>query len=66
MEKTEALKDVNRLQRMLIDMTMQVVTVNNDWDDMEMISIEVNRLAGTLCKTVKEYAKINARREWDD
>ena len=56
MTKLDALKDVNRMQRMLIDMTMQVVTVNNDWDDMETISIEVCRLADTLHKRVKEYA----------
>ena len=66
MTKLDALKDVNRMQRMLIDMTMQVVTVSNDWDDMETISIEVCRLADTLHKRVKEYAKINAKEEWDD
>ena len=66
MTKLDALKDVNRLQRMLIDMTMQVVTVSNDWDDMETISIEVCRLADSLHKRVKTYAKMDVRREWDD
>ena len=41
-------------------------TVESDWDDMEMISLEVCRLASSLNKRVREFAIIDAKGEWDD